>query len=117
MSLKQALAGLLQTFAVFAFFGAGFFFTSLPFAPEVRLLLADFLRDRPDLCTFVGICFLGVAVLFLFGFLAATRGRHLTLKMGVKTDAKVVQKTLAPLLLKQKIRLDSVDILRGRSMS
>lgn len=122
MNLRQALAGMLQIFSVFVFFGAGFFFTCLPFSPHLRIFLADTLRDRPDLYTWTGLGFFAMAFLLVFGFYAASRGRYLLLRMGgslVRVDAKILYKSIGFLMEKQfssAIRLNDVEIIRGKHL-
>jgi hypothetical protein len=113
---------MLQLFTVFAFFAAGFFFTCLPFSTQLRLSLSDKLAQRPELCTFTGLCFFGLAFLFALGFYAATRGRYLLLNLGsntVRVDSKILHTTIVGLFEKQfstAIRLSDVDIVREKHL-
>lgn len=121
MTPRQALAGMLQIFAVFSFFVAGIFFTCLPYNLELCLKLANYLTERSDLCTWIGLSFFGLTILFTLGFYAATRGRYLLLRLGgnlVRIDVNILQKTIAPVLAKQftGIRLSDVEIIRGQHL-
>jgi hypothetical protein len=116
---RQALAASLQLFAVFTFFGIGFFLVCLPFAPEVRILFSHAIVHRPDLCTLLGVGFFGAAFLLLIGFYGLNRGRFLSLRMGrhwMEIDAEIVRRTVEPLLKSQRIALEEVEILRGRDL-
>jgi hypothetical protein len=113
---------MLQMFAVFSFFGAGIFFACLPFRPELRHLLAHNLVNKPELCTWAGISFFGVAALFAIGFYASTRGRYLTLRLGAnltRIDAKILHRTIGNHLQKQfatAIQLNNVGIIRDKHL-
>ena len=122
MNPRQALAGMLQIFAVFSFFVAGIFFTCLPFSPHLRIALANHLTSHPELCTWTGVCFFGLAIFFAFGFYAAARGRYLLLKLGtnlVRIDTKVLHRTIGTHMDKQfasAIRLSNVGVVRERHL-
>lgn len=122
MNSRQALAGMFQIFAVFLLFGAGFFFTCIPFRPELAVRLSEYIATRPDLCIWTGISFFCLSLLFSFGFYAATKGRYLLLNLGgnlVRIDSKIVHQTIAPSLNKQfakAIRLHDVEIMQGNHL-
>ena len=122
MTIRQALAAVLQLFVVFTFFGFGFVLVCLPFAPETRILLADALLNEPDLWSFLGIGCFALAFLCALGFYALSRGRFLVLQMGkhvLAMDETVLRETIEPSLSRvfaEKLSLDHVEIVRRRDL-
>ncbi len=110
---RQAIASALHLFVVFAFLIAGLFFVLLPYLPLTRIELIDFLSNRYEDCTKVGMGLFLVALIFLLGFYTLNRGKYLVIKMGVSTDLKVVRQAIEDCFAKQfskKISLREVEI-------
>jgi len=122
LTIRQALAAVLQLFVVFTFFGLGFVLVCLPFAPDARILLSHALLNEPDLCSILGIGFFLAAFLCALGFYALNRGRILVLQMGkhvLAMDETVIRETIEPSLHRafaEKLSLDHVEIVRQRDL-
>lgn len=115
MSPRQALASALHLFVILAFFLAGFFFVALPYLPETRIQIIDFLSRRFEQCTLIGLGFFLASLLLLLGFYALNRGRYLVIRMGISTDLNIVRQTVEECLLRQfpkKISLSEVELGR-----
>ena len=113
MSPRQAFASALHLFVVFAVFLVGLFFIALPYLPETRLQMIDWLCNQFETCTVIGLAFFLGALLLLVGFYALDRGRYLVVEMGIAADVKVVRQTIESCLLQQfpkKISLQEVEI-------
>ncbi len=115
MSPRQALASALHLFVVFAFFIAGLLFVCLPYLPETRLQMVDFLSHQYEKCTLIGLGFFLTSLFFLVGFYAFNRGRYLVIRMGVSTDLTIVRQTLEECFQRQfpkKISLHELELGR-----
>ncbi len=97
MSPRQAFASALHLFVVFAFFGAGLFFVSLPYLPATRVQMIDLLSNQFEKCTTLGVGLFIASIFLLFGFYLLDRGRYLVLQRGVSTDIKIVRQTIEDL--------------------
>lgn len=101
MSFRQAIASALHLFVVFAFFTAGLFFVLLPYLPLTRMEIIDFLSNRYEQCTQIGMGLFLAALVLLIGFYAMNRGKYLVIRMGLSTDLKVVQHAIEDCFSKQ----------------
>ncbi|MBX7066909.1 MAG: hypothetical protein K1X28_06740 [Parachlamydiales bacterium] len=113
MFFKQAIASALHLFVVFAFFTAGLFFVLLPYLPLTRIEIIDFLSNRYEQCTQIGMGLFLVALVFLIGFYALNRGKYLVIRIGLSADLRVVQHAIEDCFAKQfkkKISLKEVAL-------
>src|SRR5690348_12133650 len=97
MSPRQALVSALHLFVVFSFFMGGFFFTALPYLPQLRADIADLLSHQSEQCTLIGLGFFLASLLLLLGFYALNRGRFLHIRMGensAEVDPDLIRQTL-----------------------
>lgn len=101
MFARQAVASALHLFVVFAFFITGFFFCLLPYLPLTRIEIVDFLSNRYEQCTQVGMGFFLAALVFLIGFHALNRGKYLVIHMGLSADLKIVHYAIEECFAKQ----------------
>ncbi|MBS0616146.1 MAG: hypothetical protein JSR58_06310 [Verrucomicrobia bacterium] len=76
-------------------FCAGAFLTFLPWAPKVRLQLAQFFLNRFDILLPIGIIILSISLLMFVGFLMIYRRRFAQLSMQSYTvDSKLLRELL-----------------------
>lgn len=122
MRPRHAIASSLHFFSVFSFFAAGFLFFALPYLPEVRFLMADFILNHFELCTSISLGFFLIAFLLLMGFYGLNRGKILRIEMGrhfASIDADAIRQTLEP-FFKEKfsphIVLNDVEVIRMKKL-
>jgi len=119
---RQALIGMMQLLAVFAFFAIGFVCVSLPFFTHLRLQAANILFEESRLLIWVGVAFFSFALLLTLGFFSLSKGRFLLLRMGEHTteiDVRILKKAIPPMLTKQlsgKVRLRDVEVFKNREL-
>lgn len=97
MSVRQALASVLQLFTVFFFFGAGLFFLALPRSETLRLLCENLVWNGRSQLTSLGWGLILAAAVLLIGFYGIQRGRTLRIRMGGHSAQ------IDPLLIRQTI--------------
>jgi hypothetical protein len=113
MTARQALISSLHLFFVFLFFGAGFFFISLAYLPDLRVYLADMILFHTEICTQIGVVLFGVSFLLLLGLYGLNRGKFIRFVMGrhlVEMKEKVVRETIEMFFKKRLSHLSLVDL-------
>jgi hypothetical protein len=122
MFLRQALAGMMQLFAVFAFFAIGFACVSLPFSEHLRYRIISILLEDIDFAVWIGLGFFLLTFLLICGFYGAGKGRFLLLRMGelmTEVDVNVVKKTISSQFAKQfssRVLLTDVQVFKYREL-
>ena len=120
--MRQAIASSLHLFTVLIFFSAGCFIFSLPFLPELRIRMADWILNRYEICTPIALVSLLSALLLLIGFYGLNRGKVLRIEMGphlASVDAELVRQTLEECFRRQfpqQIRLLDVEIIGAKKI-
>lgn len=123
MSVRQAIASLLQLFVVFAFFSAGLFFICLAYLPQTRILVENFLINHYSAFAQIGWGFFIASFTLLMGFYGLSRGRYLRIKMGknlAEIDAGVIRQTIEEHFKNRfanEIHLIDVEIVRGSQIN
>ena len=122
MGARHAIASTLHLFAVVAFFAAGVFFFAIPYLPEVRVHLADFLLSRYEVSTSIAFGFFLATVLLFSGFYGLNRGRFLRIEMGKHSagvGADAIRQTLETFFKEQfpgRIAVSDVEIIRAKKL-
>lgn len=122
MFFRQALAGMMQLFAIFVFFAIGFVCVCLPFSPPLRLKLVHILLEDSDCLVWMGLGFFSLTFLLTMGFYGLSKGRFLLLKMGelvTEVDVKILKKTIPPFLSKQfaaRVLLIDLDVFKNQEL-
>ena len=122
MDFQRSFISFLQVLVVFIFFGFGLFFFALPFLPEVRFQLSDFLLNEPELCNPAAIIFFAAAFFLLLGFYSFNRSRLLYVEMGshsASVEEALIRHSLEECFkthFPQKIELSDVEIIGGKTV-
>ena len=116
MTLRKAIASLLQLFAVFALFFVGLSLAVVSHVNEVRMRLVDLLLREPEVFTLVGAGFFVGTALLLLGFYGVSRGRFLRIRMGgeiADVKPKVLRRVLQESMKRQfqnQVVLEGVEM-------
>ncbi len=122
MSVRQAIASILQLFVIFAFFSASLFFICLAYLPRVRICTENLLLNHYSVCSSIGLGFFIAAFLLTIGFYGLNRGRYFRIKMGknlTEIDSNVIRQTIEEHFksrFSNRVRIIDVEIVRGAKM-
>lgn len=119
MTPKQALAQLIQLFALFLFFAMSLSLTALWAYPELKILLAEAVLNDPDVSLWAAAILWGATFLLFVGLYMAHKGRVWILRMGthsVGLDLGVMRPLLDRLFsqsFKGKLRISDLEVEGG----
>jgi hypothetical protein len=119
MTIRQALVGMLQLFAVGFSLVVGILLIGVYYVPELSFAFENALLTRPKLFVLMGLVSIGFSGLLGFGFYFTSYGRILLLRMGTSVDVKLIQQTISPLFYREfadRVALGDVQVLQGKEL-